>query len=74
MWVIEIDAVGGKCYVTTGSGDPERTCNLEQAEKYMNQREAEENANAFWTKYPGRKFHAVQIVTPNAVMRGAVEK
>lgn len=65
MWVIEIDAVGGKCYVATGSGDPERTCHLEHAEKYPNEKEARYNAYVFSAKYQ-RKCNAVQIAQPSA--------
>lgn len=68
MWVIEVDAVadGSKCYVANGSGDPDRTCSLEHAEVYATEREAKDNANAFWKKFPARKFNVVQIVIGKA--------
>jgi hypothetical protein len=55
-YVIEMDAVGGPCWVATGGGDPERTHNIAQAERYATEREAMENAEAFRRKYPARKF------------------
>lgn len=56
-YVIEMDAVGGLCWVATGGGDPERTHRLEHAEVYATEREAAENAEAFRRKYPGRMFY-----------------
>lgn len=55
-FVIEIDAVNGPCWVATGAGDPERTHNIEAAEVYATEVEANENAHAFRRKYPTRKF------------------
>ena len=57
-YVIEIDPIGGPCWVATGGGDPERTCNINCAEKYATETEANENARAFRLKYPARKFIA----------------
>lgn len=58
-WLIEVDAIGGPCWVATGSGDPERTHRLEHAERYATEREAQENAHAFRRRYPQRKFRVV---------------
>jgi hypothetical protein len=55
-YVIEIEAIGGPCWVATGGGDPERTHNIDAAEVYATEREAMDNAWAFRAKYPTRKF------------------
>ena len=55
-YVIEIDAVGGPCWVATGGGDPEQTHRIECAEIYATEHEAIENAQTFRYKYPKRKF------------------
>lgn len=55
-FVIEMDAVGGPCWVTAGGGDPERTTCIECAERYATRNEADENARAFRRKYPDRTF------------------
>lgn len=64
-YVIEIDAVGGPCWVASGGGDPERTHCIDHAETYATEREAIENAAAFRSKYPARRF-AVRVKPPNA--------
>lgn len=71
-WMIEVEAVNGPCWVATGGGDPERTHDIEHAERYSTEREATENAAAFRSKYPARKFRVVQAPdeTPNAPHEG----
>lgn len=68
-YVIEMDAVGGPCWVATGGGDPERTHRLDHAEVYATEREAAENAEAFRRKHPGRRFY-VNLKPPNAKLNG----
>lgn len=61
-WVIEIEAVNGPCYVNECmDGDPGRTCDLAQAERYATENEARENAWALYCKYPNRKFTAKRL-------------
>ena len=55
-YVIELNSVGGPCWVATGGGDPERTHLIECAEIYATEHEAMESAAAFRSKYPNRKF------------------
>jgi hypothetical protein len=55
-YVIEMDAIGGPCWVATGGGDPERTHDLSKAEIYATEQEARENAHAFASRYPSSKF------------------
>lgn len=55
-YVIEMDSVGGPCWVATGGGDPERTHLIECAEIYATEHEARESAAAFRSKYQNRKF------------------
>lgn len=55
-YVIEMDAIGGPCWVATGGGDPERTHDLSKAEIYATEPEARENAYAFASRYQSRKF------------------
>lgn len=59
-WVIVVDAVNGPCWVATGDGDPARTHDIEQAERYATEREAVENAKAFRARFPARKFTVVR--------------
>ena len=60
-WLIEVDAIGGPCWVAAGGGDPERTQQIEHAERYATEREAQENAHALRGKYPQRKFRVVPL-------------
>lgn len=56
-WVIEVEAIGGPCYVNQSiDGDPGRTHNLEQAERFATENEARENRDAIARKYPQRHF------------------
>jgi hypothetical protein len=56
-WIIEIESVNGPCYVNEGlEGDPGRTCNLADAERYATENEARENMSAIRRKYPHRKY------------------
>ena len=64
-YVIEIDGSIGRCWVTTGGGDPERTHDIGRAEVYATENEARENAEAYRRKYPARRF-SVRMRTPNA--------
>ena len=58
-YVIEIDAVGGPCWVAAGGGEPGRTHRVEHAEVYETENLALENAHTFRLKYPSRKFSVV---------------
>lgn len=55
-YVIEIESANGTCWVASGSGDPERTNDIQCAEVYATEIEANENMNAFRRKYQARKF------------------
>lgn len=55
-YVIQMDAVNGPCWVTSGGGDPERTHRIEFAERHVTRYEAFENASAFRRQFPARKF------------------
>jgi hypothetical protein len=56
-WVIEIDAVGGPCYVNEEiDGDPGRAYDINHAERYATENEARENMNAIRHKYPKRNY------------------
>lgn len=64
-YVIELNSVGGPCWVATGGGDPERTHLIECAEIYATEHEARESAAAFRSKYPNRKFFVRVKPLPN---------
>ena len=71
-YVIELNSVGGPCWVATGGGDPERTHLIECAEKYATEHEAMESAAAFRSKYPNRKFFVRVKPLSNALGNSAV--
>lgn len=61
-WVIKIEAVNGDCYVNESiQGDPGRTTDIGQAERYATESEARENMNAVRKKYPSRRYAIIPV-------------
>lgn len=64
-YVIEIDSIGGPCYVNGDmEGDPGRTHDINQAERYSTENEARENMGAIRRKYPNRKYSISPMSSP----------
>lgn len=62
-WVIQIEAVGGPCWVDGSEGDPGRTCNILKAEHYSTENEARENMTAIRRQYPNRRY-TIEPIAP----------